>query len=181
MSSSKKHSCTFDDYCNLPEGVRSDLIDGQLYIGKTPFSIHANLVGSLLLPIGNYLRRCHPECEMILGPLAVNPDSQKINWVEPDLFVTCDCSKIKEQYFIGAPDWVIEVTSFDSRFMDYILKSAVYYNAGVREYWIVDPAKERTTVYHFEEDAAPTIFSFDQDIPVGIFPGLKINIAVLLS
>ena len=181
MPSTNKHIYTSEDYWNLPDGVRSDLVCGQLYIRKTPYLIHAKLISTLLLHIGNYLRTHHPEYELILGPFAVNPDQKKVNWVEPDILVTCDPEKINEQYFRGAPDWVIEVTSFDSRRMDYIIKNVIYSEAGVREYWIVDPDKERTTVYHFEEDAAPTIFSFDQDIPVGIFPGLKINIAVLLS
>lgn len=30
-------------------------------------------------------------------------------------------------------------------------------DAGVREYWIVDPEKERTTIYRYEEDAVPMI------------------------
>ena len=46
------------------------------------------------------------------------------------------------------------------RRMDYSTKNALYSGSGVREYGIVDPAKERTTVYRYEEDAAPTIFPF---------------------
>ena len=41
--------------------------------------------------------------------------------------------------------------------MDYSLKNTIYSQADVREYWIVDPVKERVTVYRYEEDAAPTI------------------------
>lgn len=53
-------------------------------------------------------------------------------------------------------------------------------NAGVREYWIVEPAKESVTVYHYEDDAAPAIYLFDQVIPVGIYYGFQISIAKLL-
>ena len=88
---------------------------------------------------------------------------------------------MNEQYCSGAPDWVIEVTSFDSRRMDYIIKNALYSEGGVREYWIVDPEKERTTVYHYEADDAPTIYTFIQAIPAGIFEGLSITIANLLK
>lgn len=45
----------------------------------------------------------------------------------------------------------------------------------------MDPAKERVTVYHYEDDAAPAIYSFEQDIPVGVYPGLTIKINDLLE
>ncbi|MFQ9526864.1 MAG: Uma2 family endonuclease [Eubacterium ramulus] len=47
----------------------------------------------------------------------------------------------------GAPDLVIEVVSPSSRRMDYNIKNALYASVGVREYRIVDPAKElRSTI-----------------------------------
>ena len=65
--------------------------------------------------------------------------------------------------------------------MDYNIKNGIYVTAGVREYWIVDPARERTTVYYFEEDEAPVIYPFSQPVPVSIYPGLEICIADLLK
>jgi len=65
--------------------------------------------------------------------------------------------------------------------MDYATKNTLYSNAGVREYWIIDPQKkERTTVYYYEEDAAPTIISFCQKLSVGIYKDLQICISELL-
>ncbi len=54
-------------------------------------------------------------------------------------------------------------------------------DAGVREYWIVDPAKEQTTVYRYEEDSASIIIPFDLPIPVGIYQNLQITIDELLK
>ena len=64
--------------------------------------------------------------------------------------------------------------------MDYNIKNGKYAEAGVREYWIVDPEKKRTTVYRYEEDAAPTILPFNQSITAGIYKDLSINIDELL-
>ena len=88
--------------------------------------------------------------------------------------------KITERGCNGAPDLIVEVVSPSSRKMDYSTKMTLYSNSGVREYWIVDPVKERTTIYRYEEDAAPIIVPFNQSIEVGIYKDLSITIADLL-
>ena len=90
-------------------------------------------------------------------------------------------NKLTDRGCSGAPDLIFEVVSPSSRRMDYNRKNALYSDAGVREYWIVDPVKERVTVYHYEEDAAPTIYTFTQLITVGIYKDLTITIADLLN
>ena len=95
--------------------------------------------------------------------------------------IICDKNKLDDRGCNGAPDFIIEIVSPSSRKMDYSTKMTLYSNAGVREYWIVDPAKERTTIYRFEEDAAPTIIPFMQPIQVGIYNDLNITISELLK
>lgn len=101
--------------------------------------------------------------------------------MEPDLSIICDRNKISERGCEGAPDFIIEVVSPGSRKHDYLTKNNLYSNAGVREYWIVDPLKEHTTVYRYEEDAAPAIIPFTQGIHAGIYEGLTIKISDLLD
>lgn len=50
-----------------------------------------------------------------------------------------------------------------------------YRNAGVREYWIVDSAREVVTVYRFEKETMGQ-YSFGEDVPVGIYEGFSIKI-----
>lgn len=57
-------------------------------------------------------------------------------YVEPDLSVICDKSKLDDRGCNGAPDWVIEIVSPSSQRMDYMIKLFKYRDAGVREYWI---------------------------------------------
>lgn len=73
--------------------------------------------------------------------------------MEPDISVICDKSKLDGRGCNGAPDWVIEIVSPGSRSMDYLKKLVKYMNAGVREYWIVDPENNRVMVYSFEKMA----------------------------
>lgn len=119
-------------------------------------------------------------CDVIPVPFAVNLTSNDETYVEPDISIICDKTKISDRGCNGAPDFIIEVVSPGSRRMDYNIKNAKYAEAGVREYWIVDPAKERTTAYRYEDDAAPMIVPFDQPVEVGIYSDLQITISDLL-
>ena len=116
-----------------------------------------------------------------MAPFAVNLDADDKNWVEPDISVICDRNKLHDHGCFGAPDWIIEIVSPSSRRMDYSTKNTLYSEAGVQEYWIVDPEKERTTVYRYAEDAAPIIFPFHSPVSAGLYPDLEILISSLLK
>lgn len=115
------------------------------------------------------------EYEVYLGPFAVFLNQDDYNYVEPDISVICDLSKLDERGCNGAPDWIIEIVSESSRMMDYAIKPFKYYSAGVREYWIVDSTKQRITVYNFGHDTIDE-YSFTDEIHVGIYNGFSIKI-----
>ena len=75
----------------------------------------------------------------------------------------------------GAPDWIIEIVSPGSKHMDYFIKLFKYRNTNVKEYWIVDPEKERILVYKFERETVEE-YSFGENVPVGIYKGFSIKI-----
>ena len=176
-----KDSYTAEDYWNLPEGERAELIDGKFYDMAPPSRIHQKLVMGISNTVQNYIHQNRGNCKVYPAPFAVNLDADDKDWVEPDISVICDPNKLTDRGCSGAPDLIFEIVSPSSRKLDYGIKNSIYSQSGVREYWIVDPAKERVTVYHYEDDAAPIIYSFTQDIPVGIYPGLAIKINDLLE
>ncbi|MCM1191357.1 MAG: Uma2 family endonuclease [Butyrivibrio sp.] len=177
MDLPEKKIYTAEDYRNLPEGKRAELINGRFYDMAPPNFTHQKLIMELAGSIRDYIKANRGDCEVIPGPFAVNLDAEETNWVEPDISIICDKSKITERGCKGAPDFIIEVVSPSSRKMDYSTKNALYSDSGVREYWIVDPMKEVTTVYRYEEDAAPAIIPFCQEITVGIYSGLSITVS----
>ena len=70
------------------------------------------------------------------------------------------------------PDLVVEILSPSTRSKDMLLKLYKYHNAGVREYWIVDPKNKTVIVHYFEEDEyLPKTYTFDEKIPIGISDG----------
>lgn len=91
--------------------------------------------------------------------------------VQPDVLLVCDRNKLKNGRVFGVPDLVVEVLSPSTRKKDILIKYGKYLNAGVKEYWIVDPAKKRICVYEFEKDDFPVMYTFDDKVPVGIFEG----------
>lgn len=176
----ENHVYTAEDYWNLPDGKRAELIGGKLYDLASPSRLHQELVGELYYRFAGYIKSKGGDCKVYPAPFAVNLDANDKTFVEPDISVICDPQKLSDRGCEGAPDLIIEIVSPGSRRMDYSMKNALYTNAGVREYWIVDPKKERTTVYRYEEDAAPAIIPFNETIQVGIYDDLQINIAELL-
>ena len=108
----------------------------------------------------------------MLAPFAVFLNDEK-NYVEPDIFVICDPDKIDDDGCHGAPDWIVEIVSPGSRRMDYMIKLFKYRSAGVREYWIVDPEKNRIIVYNFADDTM-TEYAFGDAVKAGIYNDLEI-------
>ena len=77
-----KRRYTSEDYWNLPDGQRAELIDGQLYNMAPPSRIHQKLISQFTLALGEYIRDNHGSCEVYPAPFAVNLDSDDQNWVE---------------------------------------------------------------------------------------------------
>lgn len=172
---------TIEDIYALPEGKRAELIDGQIYDMTPPSPLHQELVMELSATLRDYVKKKGGPCKVYPAPFAVFLNEDDTTYVEPDISVVCDKSKISHRGCEGAPDFVIEIVSPSSRKMDYSLKNTLYTNSDVREYWIVDPAIKRTTVYRYDDDVAPIIIPFDDYVKVGIYGDLKICIADLLK
>lgn len=181
MSLPKAITYTLKDIYALPDGERAELIDGHIYSMAPPNRIHQKILMELCFILNNYVKVQQGSCEVYPAPFAVFIGKDDKNYVEPDISVICDKNKLTDKGCHGAPDFIIEIVSPSSRKMDYTTKNALYSDFGVREYWIVDPVKERTTVYRYEEDAAPMIVPFSVPITVGIYQDLVITIAELLD
>ncbi len=178
MALPKEIGYTIEDIYNLPEGKRAELIDGQIYYMTPPTFKHQKLIFELSLIIGNYIKSKKGSCEVVPAPFAVFLNEDDKTYVEPDISIICDKSKITEHGCVGAPDWIIEVISPSSRQMDYFTKLFKYRSTGVREYWIVNPMKNTIRVYNFESEDTLD-YSFSDSIKVGIYENFTINFSEL--
>ena len=171
---------TTEDIFALPEGERAELIDGRLYNMAPPSRIHQEILMELSATLRDYIRKNTGNCKVYPAPFAVFLGEDNKNYVEPDISVICDKNKLTDKGCNGAPDFVIEIVSPSSQRMDYQIKLFKYRTAGVKEYWIVNPSTQTTTVYGFEHDENSGQYSFEETIKAGLFKDLEIRIADLL-
>ena len=164
-------SYTLDDYYALPEDQRVELIDGYFFEMLAPTFGHQTIGGEIYRQIANYIMDKGGSCRPFIAPVDVQLDCDERTMVQPDVGIVCDPDKIKRFGIYGAPDFLVEVISPSTKKKDYTKKLAKYMEAGVREYWILDPDQKRLLVYFFEGDVYPVIYGLDQPIPVGIYNG----------
>lgn len=190
----KGSAYTVRDFFALPEDRRAELINGKFYDISSPSIRHQRIVGEVYLQLVNYLKKEHCSCEAFISPCAVqpNPDDER-TILEPDVFVVCNPSKILEDRIAGAPDLVVEVLSPGTSSRDAGIKLNVYRDAGVREYWMIDPKQNYAAIYTLQEEQTedgrtkkvypfPEIHPLQEEIPVIIsVRKLKIDLRALVG
>ena len=177
-SDKRRGDYTLEDYYALPSDVRAELINGEIFIMDAPYVVHQDISAYVHMAIFGYIRTNKADCKVFGAPICVQLDMDDKTMVEPDVVVVCDRDKITSKYICGAPDFVLEVISGSTKRKDMLLKSYKYLEAGVREYWIMDPDKRTLTKYDFQKDeTTPQIKALKGEEPVEIFEGgLKIDL-----
>lgn len=167
--SKKQGEFTLEDYFAIPDDQRVELIDGVIYDMASPTDIHQFLSLEICVRFRDFIMKNKGKCMAGVAPLDVQLDKDDKTMLQPDVYVVCNRDKFKNGRVFGEPDLIVEVLSPSTRRKDLTIKLAKYKKAAVREYWLVDPAKQRVCVYMLENDDFPTIYTFEQKVPVGIW------------
>ncbi len=164
---------TVEEYFALPDDCRAELIDGYFYDMVTaPNAAHQIIVTRLGASFDRCIKEHQQACLALVAPFAVQLDKDDKTMVEPDVMIFCNMEELLNSHYYGAPDFVAEVLSPSTRSKDLLLKLRKYFEAGVREYWIVDPKYRNVIVYNLAEDlTAFEKYSFDDQIPLLISEG----------
>ena len=160
---------TVDDYLALPEEERMELIDGAIYDLGAPTDKHQIIRDEIFAGFRDYIRKKKGKCVTITSPIDVQLVCDNRTMVQPDVVIVCDRNKFQKGRIFGAPDLVVEVLSNSTKKKDIFIKGNKYWNAGVREYWMVDPIKKLVHVYEYEKEDFQTIYTFEDKVPVGIW------------
>ena len=174
----EKQYYTYADYCTWPDGERWELIDGKAFaMAPAPSVGHQGVSSNIHGQFYNFLKG--KPCKVFHAPFDVrlNADTYDDTVVQPDLVIICDRSILRDTGCIGAPDMVVEILSPSTLRRDRTLKFDLYLKAGVREYWIIDPAT-KTLSAHVLKNGEYTIRAYtDTDIvPVHVLEGCMINL-----
>ncbi len=162
---------TLEDYYALPEDVRAELIDGYLFVMDSPTTFHQSALLEIAGQIRSFIRDQEGSCMVFVAPVDVQLDCDDRTMVVPDILILCDRDKLTRKCIVGAPDFILEVLSPSTGYKDSTLKLQKYAAAGVKEYWLLDPDKEKLLVYDFAREQNPTIYGLTGKVPVGIYGG----------
>ena len=172
---------TYADYLKWQFDESVELIRGKIFhMSPAPRRAHQRSVSQLLIDIGVYLDG--KTCQVYTAPFDVRlpvrnerkPD-QLHTVVQPDICVICDSAKLDDAGCLGAPDWIIEITSPRTAKNDFNEKYNLYEEAGVRDYWIIQPKEKAVNVYTLENGKYALVDVYETgDIPSRVFPELTI-------
>lgn len=177
-------SYTYADYLKWKFEERLELIKRKIFkMSPAPNRIHQKVCGNLHLVLGSFLKR--KECHVFIVPVDVRlPVKNKkkhdevTTVVQPDLCIVCDESKLDELGCCGAPDLMIEILSPGNSKKEVRIKYELYQEAGVKEYWLINPVEENLIVYIFQQDGkygVGKMYASGETISTEILPGLKAN------
>ena len=166
---------TYEEYSSWDDDKRWELIDGEPYAMSAPSQAHQEILSRLNYLLHRYLT--DKPCIVLPAPFDVrlNADAGDDTVVQPDLLVVCDKDKLDGKSCVGAPDLAIEILSPSTTIRDKVLKFRRYLQAGVREYWIVDPDSKSVTVHILKNSEYIARPYCDEDIiPVHVLDGCMI-------
>ncbi|MDR0714420.1 MAG: Uma2 family endonuclease [Bacteroidales bacterium] len=182
---------TYADYLRWFDDVRRELINGIIHVMSAPWTKHARTTRRLGAAIESYLQKRQGNCDFFYAPFDVRlpvdgktADKQITTVVQPDICVVCDPSKIDKKGCIGAPDFIIEITSPSTKKHDWTTKFYRYESAGVKEYWIVELKTETIHTFVMQDTGrygAGKQYSGNQKVPVRTLPGLTVSVSTLFE
>ena len=166
---------TYEDWLALEDDLRAELIDGAIYYMSSPAHAHQRISGEIFRQFANFL--IDKSCEVIAA-FNVRLDKKRDTVFIPDISVICDPQKMTERACEGAPDLIVEILSPSTSNYDRFTKFHEYRNAGVLEYWIVDPSDKTITAHRLKDGEYVTTIYTDTGTAKTLF-GCEIDLTLV--
>jgi Uma2 family endonuclease len=180
---------TYADYLKWQFEERLELFRGKIFKLSAPNTNHQVISRNISGEFFNKLK--NTKCECFSAPFDVRlpvknrkKDDEVTTVVQPDICIICDLSKIDDKGCCGAPDLVIEILSPGNSKKEIKLKYELYEEAGVKEYWIVNPVEENIVVFILNEQgkfSGLKMYAGEDTIHSTSVPGLNINVSDIFT
>ena len=167
---------TYEDYLELPDDKRYEIIDGELYEMTAPTIRHQDILFNLTLIFGPYTRN-NRLGKARFAPIDVIFADGDI--VQPDLVFVSESRRdiIQDHAIVGAPDLVVEVLSPSTAAHDRNRKARLYERYGVAEYWMVDMETESIEVRRLRDGEYGGAEIYDSGVvSTALIPGLEVRV-----
>jgi Uma2 family endonuclease len=145
-----QRSTGLSEYFELPHEGSMELLEGRVFMGPAPGFSHQIVVKKLVLLLHNALEKTGRGV-VVPAPFDVVLDEEHV--VQPDVVVIEDASAVREGRLYGPPCLAVEVLSSSSVDRDRLVKKRLYGEAGIPEFWLVDPETRTAEVYGLREGA----------------------------
>jgi Uma2 family endonuclease len=170
-----------EEYLALGGNRLVEFSDGHVEVLPTPTTSHQLIVAFLYRALLDFVA-ARAGGTVLFAPLRVRLWPGKFR--EPDiLFMAAEqASRIGEAFWEGA-DLVMEVVSDDDRRRDLETKRREYAQAGIAEYWVVDPQEGRITVLRLDG----AVYAVHGEFTAGtkatshLLPDFSLGVAAALS
>ncbi|MDR0719563.1 MAG: Uma2 family endonuclease [Treponema sp.] len=175
---------TYADVLETDEKTRMEIIDGEMFMMALPTTDHQIISRELFGQLWQFLKG--KPYQVFSAPVGVRlfprTDFSDDTFLEPDLVVVCDRSKITRAGCEGAPDMIIEILSPSNARHDRLLKFRKYLAAGVPEYWVVDGMAKTVEIHILDQGRYITTVAGENDeVPVSVLPGCTIKLRDIWS
>ena len=172
---------SYSDYLLWQFSERVELIRGYiLKMSPAPNRNHQLISGNINGLFYNKFKK--HSCNVYAAPfdvrLPITSKKKDNTVVQPDLCVICEPTKLDDAGCNGAPDLMIEILSPNNSKHDLDTKFKLYEEAGVLEYWIVEPVEKMLLIYTLIDGKYIGLppQTEGENIQSPLFPDLEISI-----
>lgn len=175
---------TYADYMQWKFKERLELFRGKIFKMGAPNTLHQVVAGNLYSGLRDYLKG--KVCRVFIAPFDIRlpaknrkKDDEITTVVQPDVCVVCDAAKVDTRGVCGAPDLVIEILSPGNSKKELRDKYELYEEAGVKEYWVINPVEENLVVFLRDQEGkfgSPKIYTGGDRLIAAAVPGFGIDV-----
>jgi Uma2 family endonuclease len=178
---------TYQDLAAMPEpgvdGLRKELIDGELYVTPAPVRRHQDAVLAIAAALLAHARTRGGK----VYPAPTDVFFSERSVVEPDVvFLGTDrASQLADPRYVDVlPDLVVEVSSPSTRRLDLVEKRGLFEREGVPEFWFVDLDEDVIDVYRLDDTrhyGSPVTLGVGDELTCLAAPGFALAVADVLT